>query len=147
METHRPTQRWCHCPSWCHPRATHGHLWQSVIQTQGHSVYILDLTIRHRSQVTHTHPERHGTPSSTNTRSRPHCGTLHHTQQPQQPHLVCQAPTTHPSPTQVCTDFHINAAHFSRTHLGGGVLSYALIRCFLCNHFIKCLCNLCGKNK
>lgn len=25
------------------------------------------------------------------------------------------------------------------------MLSYALKRCFRCNHFIKCLCNLCGK--
>lgn len=41
--------------------------------------------------------------------------------------------------------FHTNSACFSRSCSWGG-LSYALIRCFLCNHFIKCLCNLCEKN-
>lgn len=65
-----------------------------------------------------------------------------------QPHIPA-SPRSPRSPRYAQTGFHINAAHFSRSCLGRGVsyalISYALIRCFLCNHFIKCLCNLCGK--
>lgn len=83
----------------------------------------------------------------TNTRPRPHCDTPSHTQQPQQRHLAYQA-IMHPSCTEVRTGrFSYKLSLFLQIlFIGGRGLSYALIRCFLCNHFIKCLCNLCEKN-
>lgn len=78
-----------------------------------------------------------------NTRSRPHSDTPSHTKQR---HLACQAPITY-SCTQIRTGrFSPGLRLFLQILFIGGGLSYALIRCFVCNHFIKCLCNLCEKS-
>ena len=122
------------------PQKRTGALWQSVLHTQGHSLHPLG-------------PYGQGWPGVilnsmallTNTRPQSHCDTPLHTQQPQQRHLACQTPITHPSRTQVRTGRFPHKKPISPDPVRRGGLSYALIRCFLCNLFIKCLCNLCEK--
>lgn len=97
------------------------------------------LTIRHSPGVTQIHSEQHGT-------SHKHTVTHHRTHKSHNSVTWPARPPSHTlaKPRYAQAGFHTNSAYFSRSCLGGG-LSYALIRCFLCNHFIKCSCNLCGK--
>lgn len=128
-------------PPGASPQSRTGALWQSVLHTQGHSLHSLGpydqgwlrFILNSMALLTITRPQSH-------------CDTPSHTQQPQQRHLAYQTPITHPSCTQVRTGRFPHKKPISPDPVRRGGLSYALIRCYLCNLFIKCLCNLCEKN-